>query len=1113
MICFFWQREYICKNFDGMSTEYSVIEKKLHKFIKKYFTNEIIRGIIFLLIITISLAFIALIIEHFLFLTPTRKIFLISIYSLFIFISIVYFVIKPLFGYIGIYNKLTYKQINKIIVNHFPQINDTLWNIIELENQSTPDYYSKELVLASINQKIKQIKPYNFTQAVHYKSNVRFLFILLGIIAFSTALTLLWPTMFKESAKRIVHYKSVYVKPSPYLYTILNSNLEVGKGDNFNLEVEVITDKNFDEVFIEFGNNIYLMKKTDENIYSYVFSNLNNDINFRFITNEYPSQFNTIHVLHKPLLQSFSINVNTPQYTETKNQTYQNVTELLVPEGSVYTLDFNTIYTDSIKISNQIADTIISSDINYSKQIKNHEALTVSLLNKNFTIHDIIKIDIKTIRDEYPGIVVEQIVDEEKFTRIFFRGIIEDDYGFDQLLFITQINGQIDSTFIIDINKNTYQQDFIYAYDFSRYKGSYDVIEYYFQISDNDKVNGSKSSRSELFTFRFPNDSQIDDYQDMEHENIESIITESMKLTRDIKEDMLDLQQKLINSDLENWERKELIKNISSKKQKLEDALKNMQERNKELTNYLKSFTKQDEELIEKQEQINKMLEEVMTDEMRELMDEFNKMMEKFNENKVPQLKERMDISLDDLQEQLDRNIEMLKKLKLEQELNQIQNSLEEQINKQDQILKQINEGKNPNELVDEQHNSKQEIKKLQQKYNELQDLNNELENSIDMMNFDNEFENIDDEFEKSIDSQQKNENEKSKESIQKNKQNMKDLSSMLDQMMEMAFAKQNSENLEDLMQILKNLVTFSFTQEDIILKTTQADFDSHILLEQKKAYQDFQIIKDSLYALAKREPAVDQVVNKEIVNIENNFRTIDSYISENEISRAKINQQVVLTSANELALFLSEVIKQLQQQMANSMPGTQNCQNPGGKNPNPSSSGQSMQSLQQSLQQQLEKMMQMMKDGASQSQMNGEFGKALARQEKLQSMMQKMINQGDVGSESRETLKEAEDLLNKIKEDLLRNNLSDRTIQRNQQILTRMLKAENAQTERDIDEQRQSETANEQLRSETAKYFENNGTNDKFEERLIKQKLILSKFYQQQYQKFIYSLDSIANE
>lgn len=171
---------------------------------------------------------------------------------------------------------------------------------------------------------------------------------------------------------------------------------------------------------------------------------------------------------------------------------------------------------------------------------------------------------------------------------------------------------------------------------------------------------------------------------------------------------------------------------------------------------------------------------------------------------------------------------------------------------------------------------------------------------------------------------------------------------------------------------------------------------------------------------------------------------------------------------------------------------------------------GNSLKQMQKSLQQQLEKMMQMMKNGEQGSKMNGEMGKALAEQEKMKDMLQKLMNQGNVGSGAHETLKQAEQLLDKVREDIIRNNLSDNTLKRQQQILTRLLEADNAQNERDLDDKRKSTTADQKRQSETAKYFDNYNSNDKFEERLIRNKLTLNRFYQLKYQNYINQLDSI---
>jgi hypothetical protein len=1093
-----------------MNNEFEVIELKLKNFIRKYYLSRIIKGFLFTAILFIALSFFLIVLEYFLYLPSSRKSWLLILYLLIQVTGITYFIIIPLFGYLGLKIGISRQHINEIIVKHFPEIKDQLWNLFELNETKIQTDYSTDLILASINQRINSLKKFNFSEAIQYKKHLKILLVFLISAVISALFILFYPGLVKESGKRLVHYKETFIKPSPFQYLLLNDFLSVGKGENFLLKVKVDASKTYEQLYLSFGGNTYLMKKDSTDFYSYQFNNINNSISFNFIINEFASKNYEILVLPKPLLSSFSVEIIKPRYTNLQSDTYENITELVIPNGSFCKFNFKTFETDSIKIiDDQNNIYYLSENFEWSNLVKNDQILYLSLINKHFFVENYLTIKITTIQDDYPSIFIQQLVDSIDYARVYFRGQIEDDYGFHELRFVTRFSTDKDSLHTVEIIKNLLQQDFFYAFNFQKYKGLATEIDYYFEVFDNDAINGPKASVSEVYRFVFPNVNDIFDYQEQQFDQIEDILANSRKVNEELKQDLFNLKEKMINSTLSEWERKELIKNIFSKKQSLEQSIKNIQDKNEEMNNYMDSFTDENKELIEKQQQIQNILEEVMSDELRKLMDEFNQMMNEFNQQKMNELTERMDISLDDLSEQLDRNLEMLKKMKIEKQLDLIQSELENHKQVQESLSKQMENGEKPDNLSELQQKEKEEVQKLKEQYNELKKLNEELEEPINLYDFNREFDEINKEFSHSMEQIKKNNKKKSHESMQKNQSNMENLAFMMQQMKEAAFAEQNAENMENLLQILDNTILFSFGQEALITQTTNNEFSNQLFIDQKKLFRDFKVIKDSLYALAKREPSVNMVVNEEIVNIENNFRRIDRDLTENRIPQARLSQQNVLTSANNLALFLSEVIKNLQQQMASSMPGDQNCQKPG-NNPNPGGKGNSLKSMQQGLQQQLEKMMQMMKDGANGQQMNSEFGKALSQQEKMQQMLQQMMNQGNVGSDAFETLKQADQLLNKVREDIIRNNISSQTINRQKEILTRLLEAENAENEREIDDKRESNTAREQRISETAKYFDNNISNHNFNEKLIRQKLVLKKYYQQKYQDYINQLDSI---
>lgn len=1093
-----------------MGTEFSVIEQKLLNFSKKYYFNQVVKGIIFFFIIVCLLSVGALTIEYFTYLPVASKKILLLVYLLSLIISFFYFLAKPIAGLAGIIYSVSEKKMNSIIVQHFPEIKDHLWNAIELNKSNlNTSNYSSELILASLNQKIDSLKTFNFSEAISLKKNLKFSFVLLIIVLIISIVTAISPGFIKSSGERLIHYEQTYVKPSPFDYEILNENLSIGKGDNIRVRVKVSSETDYEYVYIIFGNNNFVMKNDSADYYSYLFSNVNNSIPFQFSINDFKSELYQIKVNPKPILNSFETEVTKPRYTGMDNEKHTNLTQLVVPIGSDCNFIFHTIDTDSLRISHGQNLSVLHSNETFTITATENTTLSLSLMNEFYQNEEVLKIQIEIINDEYPTINVQQMLDSIDFSTVYFKGQIDDDYGFTSLEFVTEINNQPDSIYDLSIERNNNQQSFFYGYNFSSYSKISKTINYYFRISDNDRINGPKSSVSEYFTFVFPDTKDLMQKQDEEYQDIEQVVNESLNLTNQLKDDIDELQKRMFESDMSDWERKEVVKNIISKKDQLEDAINEIRKRNEELNNYMNSFTEENQELVKKQEEIQKLLDEVMNEELKKLMDEFNKMMDEFDEKKMNNLKEEMDISLDDLTKQLDRNLEMLKKMQMEQKLNVLKDELQKHIDKQNELSEKIDQGEKPSDLIDDQQKEKEDLENLQEEYNKVKDINEELQKPIDLMDFNEEFEDIQKEFDKSIEEQNKNNQKQSKQSMQKNRQNMQQLAEMMQQMMDNAFMEQASESLENLIQILDNTVTFSFNQEEIIAIPSNSDFDYQIMNQQKKLFSDFKVIKDSIYALAMRQPQITSAVNKEIVSIETSFRQIDTDFNEDRISGAKTKQQIVLTSANNLALFLSEVIKSIQQQMANSQPGNQNCQKPG-NNPNPNSMGNSLKQMQKSLQQQLEKMMQMMKNGEGNQKMDGEMGKALSEQEKMRSMLQKMMNQGNVGSDAHETLKKADELLSKVREDILRNNISQNTINRQQEIMTRLLEAENAQNEREMDEKRRSETSKEQRISESAKYFDNNSINTKFNEQLLRKKLILKRYYQNKYQDYVNQLDSI---
>ncbi len=119
---------------------------------------------------------------------------------------------------------------------------------------------------------------------------------------------------------------------------------------------------------------------------------------------------------------------------------------------------------------------------------------------------DSIAYEIAVIPDRYPTIQLQQTMDSANKQFRFFSGEISDDYGLKnlQLKFrVTHANGKQDSSGDVRVGfSGKLNAVFSYTWDMSHVAlQPGDQLTYYFEVWDNDGVNGSKATRSADMTF------------------------------------------------------------------------------------------------------------------------------------------------------------------------------------------------------------------------------------------------------------------------------------------------------------------------------------------------------------------------------------------------------------------------------------------------------------------------------------------------------------------------------------------------------------------------------------------------------------------------------------
>ena len=1068
----------------GQTGSYNQLIQKLDAFTRRFYLNKLIRGGLITFGGLLAVFLIYTLLEHqFYFSSGTRLFLLVSFIGMTA-VSLGYFVIYPLAQYYRLGKIISHDQAAEIIGNHFGHVQDKLLNVLQLKRQADNAQDNPELLFAGIEQKTKEIEIVPFKKAVDLSKNKKYLRYALPPLLILLVFLVAAPSIIRDSTSRLIHTNKVYERAAPFRFVINpEQNLSVVQYEDYILNVTTTGSMVPAEVFIEIDNYSYRMRKDEAGAFSYHFKNVLEDTPFRIYSGPVRSEDYALSVIRKPGILSFDIGLDFPAYTGRKDEDLRNIGDLIVPEGTKLTWDIQAAQTEAIDFRFEGSDDILkaerrSEDRFIVKDRATQNGRYTLYLNNNMLPNpDSVQYSIRVVPDRYPGIRVEAFTDSLEKDIVYFAGNADDDYGIRTLHFQYELldkDGGLQEKKTIPL-RVPHPTQFSYTHSFDIKALGLQAgqqVQYYFEVHDNDGIHGSKASRTPVMQFRKPTAEEFDKKENENNASIQMNLEKSLKETQELQRDMKKLKEKLMQEKKAEWQDKKELQKLIDRHKSMQSQMQEAIDKFKENLENQEEHSKPSEEVLEKQEKVEKLMEDLMSEEMKELMEKIEELMQELEKDGALDMMEEMESNDEELEMELDRMLEMFKQLEVEVEMEQAIDKLEELAEKEEQLSKETEEEQKPNEdLSKEQEELNKEFDALKKDMEELQKKNEELERPKDMEGADEQMEKIDQDMENSQEQLDQGEPKKASKSQKNAAQRMRDMANQLSMQMDASDQEQMEEDMDMLRQLLENLVTLSFDQEDLIndFAVTQTSTPRYVSLvqDQFKIKEDFKVVEDTLHALSKRVTQIESFVHEKVSDIKVNLDKSLDMLEERNKTVSSDHQQRTMTYLNDLALMLSEVMNQMQQQMASKMPGSQMCNKPGG-----GSAGQKgkvpMDKItqgQQQLNKEMQQLSEQMKDG-KQGKMSKEFAQMAAKQAALRKALDELNQEKKEQGKGMPELDNISDEMNKIEIDLVNKRLDNETLNRQQQIMTRLLEAEKSDRQRDQDEKRQAESAREQKRS-----------------------------------------------
>jgi len=1057
----------------------SEVVQQLRLYKRKYYINKLARGSIYFGAILLSAYLIISSLEYTIRLNSVGRG---ALFFLFvgIFLFMLYqWVINPILRIVNNKRQISDEEAAQQIGLFFPEVKDRLLNVLQLQKNSD---HQNSLLSASIAQKTQQISVVSFPTAINLRENLKYVKYLAAPAILILVLFVSTPQLFSESNERIVNFNREFVPQAPFSFDLQNETLLAFKNEKFSVEMMLNGNAVPDKVYLNTAGRRFRMAPNETGIFQYNFQNIQRDVAFTIEAAGFFSREYDVKVVERPNLKSFSVFLNYPTYLGKEDERLNNVGNLQVPEGTTVSWKFNALSADSMWLTFAQQEDIYRLEkeseetFTFEKQVFSPEHYQIDLKNQYSANKQNIRYYLDVIPDQYPKINLEQFQDTTMYKFLVLGGNVSDDHGLTQLALYYRFEQNSDEKAAdteyqrLDLNLDTRQINQSYYHQwqidsFNLQPG--DKIRYFIRVWDNDAVNGYKSSKTSSYVFSIPNREAIKESLERSSEQTQTQISKTVQQAEQLKKELDEVEKKLRGKKELNWQDKQKLEDIIKKRQEFEKQLQEMKEQNEATNMKREQFDKQSEEMQKKINQLQNLMDELLDEDTKQLYEELKKLLEEQSEmDKIQNKLKELGDKEQNLEEELERTLELFKRMKFDMKLNELEDKVSKEAEEQEKLAEETeNKENSTEELSEKQEQLNKEFEEFQKEMEELEKLNQDMKNPAPMQDMSEEEQQTQQEQKNAKEQLDQGKRKKAKQSQQNSSQQMKKMAQKMQQMQQSMEMEMLQENMDNLRNILDNLITLSFDQEDIMksfrdVKQTDPRF-VELSQQQLKIRDDAQIIEDSLLSLAERVFQIQSFVTREVKDMNQHMEESMEALKERQQYKAISKQQFTMTSMNNLALLLNDVLSQMQQQMADAMGKPQQKQGQSQQNMN-------LSELQKQLNEQID---QLRKSGKSGRALSEELAKLAAQQEKIRKMMQEQQDAEDDGGGGN-----GEELAKQMEEtetDLVNKKLSSEMIKRQKEILTRLLEVEKSMREQELDDERKGETAKSDYEQKASKSFE----------------------------------------
>ncbi|UCH63064.1 MAG: hypothetical protein JSU77_01000 [Fidelibacterota bacterium] len=983
---------------------------------------------------------------------------------------------------------------------------DRLLNALQLERRlAAPEAPANADLLdrsvGVMTRRLKELKIQELTPH-RYRLPLRLTVVMLGLMVLAWAIA---PGAMSQAAGRMLHPDREYSVPTPFILLSLTGDTRVLGGDTTKVfftaigaippAVELVWE---DQRGRAYTANLPL----EGDRYTYQFEDIHDDLRYyvRFINpawfspwDEIASLTHTITLIDRPVIEELSFTIIPPEYTgEPLEEVGGNVADITALGGSQVNLRGRTnlrLRSASLNLDGEeIPIPVEGNSITGSFTLEHTTGMIISVVDTRGVINaNPINYTFTALPDYAPILSMIQPkvtvdLDESMIVPIHFD--VSDDFGFSRAQVAFELHHpeyltQDDRTYthgIPELLPTRRSQRVTHGWELiplNLVPG--DEVHFHIEVYDNNIISGPGKAVSGTLVARLPTLTDLFTRAAERSDEAAAITEGTLDDLEEVKALLEEMELAFRGEEQVSWEQQQKGKEVLATLEEIIAAMESVQNQIAELGSKAEGNSLFSDEILKKYDEIQNLLEEIMTPELEEAMTRLRDALEKMDPDQLKNALQNMQFQASEFEAQLDRFLDIFRRALAEMKLDEVVKRLEQMVATEEQLLQQLehaaeeqeeeladDDRSQPGDKIDSSHSLRDLAARHEAQERALNAVRETMSGAAesivpyspesarqlsDLRNSDltKETEEGLQEGTRSLQSQQL---DASQSQLQHSEEMLRILQDEAVAIQEQFQRATVNEMLTQFQRVMSGVLTTSKQQEQLLLETEKLRHNSPRVREaaevQHQLLKGMSRLIGQLIALSSQSFHITPEVGRKVGRANAAMNKAVESLEANDPQGASRSQRESMTGLNETAVALSNAMAVMQQ--SGSASGYEQFL-------------QRMQNLtqgQQGLNEQVLSMQLGQMSGMSQIEL---MRRLQARQRQLAQVLEQILEDfpSQSGGKQRglgEALQDMEDVI----QDFQRRRVTRQTLERQQKIITRLLDSQKSLTVQDFKEERRGE-------------------------------------------------------